>query len=175
MNWDRQAGSIAVEGLPEVLALLDGLKRTAQGELLGAALRTALRPVRDLARQRCPVSSKEIDPYLEPGLLKKSIAVKIAPQRGAYPSGKVIGYVGPQRGMRRQAGTRRTGKSWYQNPAKYAHLIEKGTRRSKAQSFLRAAWDALHDQAIQAFKDKIRADILKAAQSGKLRKKMAGS
>ena len=91
------------------------------------------------------------------GLLAKSIGRKVKVYRG---SGVVVGVIGPQAGFRRiverpKKGSRRakfiketlgikygkgTGRI-IMDPNNYAHLVELGSRRSRAHPFMRPAWD----------------------------------
>jgi HK97 gp10 family phage protein len=72
------------------------------------------------------------------GALKKSIGHKVRVYKRA-----VVAIVGPRDGFRERIGTvsrgKNKGKPIYNNPSKYAHLVELGTRHSKAQPFLRPA------------------------------------
>lgn len=168
---------IVVEGMADWLAALADLRTSVAGNILGKALRQALRPVRDKARSLAPVlQDQSRAPGLEKGLLKKSIGVKIAPNRGAYPSGKVVGMVSVERGHRRQAGVRTRGKNagkpYYQDPSKLVHLLEFGTAHAGARPFLQPALDSCRQQIAETIRDVIAAEMQKIAASGKWKNKL---
>lgn len=74
------------------------------------------------------------------GQLKNSIGWKV----NFYRKSKVaVAIVGPRDGFREQIGVvtrgKNKGKPVFVNPSKYAHLVELGTRGSKAKPFLQPA------------------------------------
>ena len=81
------------------------------------------------------------------GLMAKSIGSKVK----TYPSGVVVGLVGPRSGFNRQVGVRKhrakIGQPINVDPIFYRHLVEYGTPRSRAKPFMRPAWDQTKDQA----------------------------
>lgn len=167
--------SYQVRGLQETFALLDQLTSQAAGQVLQQAMRAALRPVRNRARQLAPLSDPGRDPKLESGLLKKAIVVQVKKGKG----GIVYGKVGVVKGkFAREAGTRTRGplkgKTWWQDPGRYAHLVEFGTRGSRARPFLRPAWDQTRAQALDALRQKVSDVIAKWSKQGKLGKKLRG-
>jgi HK97 gp10 family phage protein len=70
------------------------------------------------------------------GLLRRSLGRK---QKTFRNSGTSVSIVGPRVGFRLAVGVRTRGKNagkvYYANPTHYAHLLEKGTRRSAARPF----------------------------------------
>lgn len=165
--------SYQIRGLEETFAVLDQLGTAAVGQALAQAMLAALRPVRDRARQLAPRSDEASAPALESGLLARAIVAKVTRGRG----GRVYGKVGIVRNKhKRQAGVRSRGKhkgeAWFQDPARYAHLLEFGTRHAAARPFLRPAWDAARAAAIEEFRRKVSDVIGKWAKQGKLTKKL---
>lgn len=76
------------------------------------------------------------------GFLAKSIRIRLR----VYPGDRWVAVIGPSTRYTRQKGKFKTGKRAGQPrksvPAKYAHLVERGTARSKARPWLRPAHDA---------------------------------
>lgn len=133
-----------IEGLEPMLARLRQLeKKSAQMRVLRAALTKGSKPVLDTAKKLAPVSGPE-DAPLQPRLLRKSLGRRVKTYGGRST---VVVIIGPRSkpSFRRQVGTRTRGKQKgqpvIQNPTKYAHLVEFGTRRSRAFPFLRPAFD----------------------------------
>lgn len=119
-----------VEGLTDLLARLNGLKRQVASRILRKAVGEAGKVILKVAKQMAPRES---------GLLRKSLGRKVKVYRS---SGTAVAIVGPRVGFRQVV--RRTRGKWFPteamaNPVKYAHLVELGTVRSKARAFLRPA------------------------------------
>lgn len=93
------------------------LERSAQGKAMKAAAKSAMEPVRDLAKQRVPVDT---------GRLQKSIRVGIARMKNKV--GAVV-----STGTRKQLKIKQDAKGYY--PA----VIEYGTKDRPAKSFLRSS------------------------------------
>lgn len=73
------------------------------------------------------------------GFLAKSIRIRLR----TYPGDKFVAVIGPSTKFVRTKGKfkrgKRKGQPRKQVPAKYAHLVEKGTKRSKARPWLAPA------------------------------------
>lgn len=82
------------------------------------------------------------------GLYKRAMGSKVK----VYRNGVVIVVVGARRGFKKQIGVRKRGKNKGQpvfyDPAKIAHLIERGTKRSRARPHLRPALDDTRSRVI---------------------------
>ena len=119
-----------VDGLADLLARLNGLKRQVASRILRKAVAEAGKIILKVAKQKAPRES---------GLLRKSLGRKVKVYRS---SGTAVAIVGPRLGFKQVV--RRARGKWFpadvaSNPVKYAHLVELGTVRSKAQAFLRPA------------------------------------
>ena len=169
-----------VTGIADVLAALDAFKESARSALLASALRKCLAPVKRRAKSLAPRSNTRDAPALTPGLLAKSIQLKVRLYRS---EGRALGIVGPARGYRRFAGVRAYGKSagkaWYQDPVHYAHLVEKGAKGRRGtitpRPFLQPAVDSEIGRFPEVFRAEIEAVIAKLAAKGKLRDKLTSA
>lgn len=108
-----------VDGLPQLLASLDGLATAVRNRILRAAV---------MAAGKVVLSRAKADAPRESGLLRKSMARKVKVYRN---SGVAVAIVGPRKGYKQQV-TRKRGK-WrastvWADPVRYAHLVELGTR-----------------------------------------------
>ncbi len=129
--------SARVEGVEQLLKQLDAISSKLRKKTLRKAITQAARMVKDSAKARVPRRRKaDIPKYLnyKGGQLRKSLAHKIKVYDGA-----VVGIVGARKGFRIQIGERKSGSPVFVNPVKYLHLVELGTRHSKASHFLREA------------------------------------
>lgn len=158
-----------IEGLEGLLALMQMLgKQSTINRISRGALTKAARIIRQRARQLVPVATKETlarSPGLEPKLLKKSLDIKVWTKNNV-----VIAFVGPARGFRRQAGVRTRGRSigylWYQNPIKYAHLVEGDTRGRPGKRFMQNALASTQSKCLNVIKKHIWTNIQKAWSKG---------
>ena len=79
------------------------------------------------------------------GFLAKSIGVKVKTYKGV-----AVAVVGPRSKWSKTKGVyvkgKHKGEAKMFKPSKYAHLIEKGTKRSQAHPFLKPALDSTGDQ-----------------------------
>lgn len=115
-----------LEGLPELLKSMDGLKPALKNRILRKALKKGSTIILKAARSKVPVDT---------GILKKSLGVKDK----TYPSGVVIALVGPRmefsknkkgqtkRGWKRTK-AQEVGRAKGRDPLNYAHHIEFGVR-----------------------------------------------
>lgn len=178
-----------IDGLKELIGRLTGLKMKMRNKILRTATTKAARLIAKKAKQKCPVrmtggqvarqakrlrkegiaappkiaAASNITPLK---LLKKSIGQKVK----TYKSGVVVGIVGPRKGFRAEIGKRvRKGKKSnvgdpiYADPVNYAHLVELGTKHSKAQPFLRPALEESKDEIRAIFAEEIRAGLAAAS------------
>lgn len=125
----------------ELLEVPEKLRRKA----LRSAQTRASRIIITEARSRVPVRF---------GLLKKSLGRKSKTYR---KSGTVVSVIGPRKGFK----TQRVGGSKYDDPVRYAHLVEYGTRHSAAKPFLRPAWDHNRDRIMREQVEAIRRALAK--------------
>lgn len=152
-----------LEGLgPVVRRLQEVGRKSTRTAILRKAVNAATGPLLKSAKAMCPVSE---DPPLKKGLLRKSLGRKLSYNKR---SGVVTGLVGPRRGFKVQVGVRKKGKRpgspIYQDPVRYAHLVELGTRRAGPKPFLRPAWDGGKAAALATVAASIRDGIARAAR-----------
>ncbi len=131
--------SQSITGLDTVRTALQSLPKKLGRKLerkgVGEATKLLLRTAKAQAPTRASISKNM---HYKGGLLRKSMGRKVKTYRN---SGRIVGIVGARKdGFREEIGIRIRGKSkgqgFYANPTKYLHLIELGTRRSKATHFL---------------------------------------
>ncbi|VTR95240.1 : HK97-gp10_like [Gemmata massiliana] len=83
------------------------------------------------------------------GYLAKSIRIRLR----LYPADRFVAVVGPASKFTRTKGVykrgKRKGEKRLFKPSKYAHLVERGTRHSKAKPWLKPAHDATAARFLQ--------------------------
>lgn len=126
---------VNIFGDVQVIKNLDRLKTSIQRKALKKAIAKGLVPIRNIARQNAPVDE---------GLLKKSIKAKVT----RMISGKV--YVDPK--IVNEKGDK---------PAKYAHLVEMGTKNMNARPFMRPAVDIGKGQAMAIIQSTLKEELKK--------------
>ncbi len=146
--------STKLDGIGQVVLNLQSVDKNVRKKLLRKAITKATQPVAKAAKRGARdvvnqvAANDEVGQAMKSsGLMAKSIGSKVK----TYPSGVVVGLVGPRSGFNRQVGVRKRGAKIGQpinvDPIFYAHLVEYGTRRSRAKPFMRPAWDQTKDQA----------------------------
>lgn len=113
----------------------EGLMKSLVNKIMRRAMTQASVPVRQAVKSGAPVRT---------GTLAKSIGQKIK----TYPSG-VVSIIGPRTDFTRtlQNVSRRRRTPAIYRPSKIAHILERGSRHSKAHPFLRPALQASAFQA----------------------------
>lgn len=159
-----------LEGSGAVKAALADAAARVQKKATRAAVSAATKPVLSAARSIVRVGAAD-DPNA--GLLKKSLGRKVKVFRG---SGVAVGIVGPRRGFKmekRPDGSKvrvqtkfsrylgqkvKKGKlvDVYKNPTQYGHLVNKGTKRSRAFPFMEPALAAARPQVMRLMADAAR-------------------
>lgn len=114
------AFSVKVEGTKDLLAHLERIKQSVANRASRKALTKASQIVRDSARAKAPKDT---------GALRKSIGYKVKTSR--RNKNRTYGVVGPRSKYRGKNGNR---------PARYAHIVEGGSRFRAAKPFLRPAF-----------------------------------
>lgn len=127
-------------GVPEVLAQLETLKRTARNKHVRKGVNDGTKLLLKVIKAKCPQ---------ETGLLKKSLGRKVK----AYKSA-IVGLVGPRRGFKREV--RVGNRTEIRDPAKYAHLAERERpfmrpALSEAPAVVKAVADAMSASVQEAF------------------------
>jgi HK97 gp10 family phage protein len=111
----------------------DNLKTSLKKRGMKRAVKQAVQPVLAAVKSE----AQTVQRY---GFLQKSIGLKVV----AYPNG-AAGIVGPRSKSSYTKGSytrgKRKGEGRKFQPSKYAHLVEKGTKRSRARPFLQPALD----------------------------------
>lgn len=118
------------------------LDLTPAERLRAAGIRKAVRI--GLSRAAKPVKASVVSHALAVkrfGFLAKSIRIKTI----VYPADKYVVVIGPSTTFTRSLGKFKRGKRKGQKkvaiPAKYAHLVEEGTSRSRAKPWLKPAYE----------------------------------
>lgn len=135
-----------VTGIDTAYARLELVKKGMKTKILRKAVNAATKIALGAARRRAPV---------ETGLLKKSLGRKTKTYRD---SAVVVGIVGPRADMGKTV-TLASGRQQYRDPAKTAHLVERGTRHSQARPFMRPAWEESKAAIEQALRDEINTGV----------------
>jgi HK97 gp10 family phage protein len=141
----KRERAIKIEGLKELdEALGEFPKATARNVLKRVAVKS-LQPLITMARQLVPVRTGELRNSLK-------ITTKLSKRQASI--------------ARREAA--REGKSFYQTYAgpsalPYAHMVEFGTSKMKAQPYMRPAWDATKHQALDIISKELEKEINAAA------------
>jgi HK97 gp10 family phage protein len=136
-----------VDGLEDLKRALAGVDGRVRKKALRKGVNAAAGVILKRARQKVPVRL---------GLLKKSLGRKVKVYR---KEGAVVGIVGPRTGFRRQVGTTKDGRPVFENPTQIAHLVEKGTRRSRAKPFMRPALEESRGDVSSAVAEAVQAEL----------------
>jgi len=122
---------VKISGAIELSAMLNEFKPAVQRRILRGAVMKAGRPMARTAKSNLAGVRRS-------GLLAKSIGIKNA----TLKSGAVIAILGPRRKMGGVYTPKGSTKSRKVLPTLYAHLVEYGTKRSRAHPFMRPAYNA---------------------------------
>lgn len=122
-----KAGRTEIKGLTEMERRFSRLVQTAGRQLTDKGLRAAAKPIIIYARSKVRAVEQS-------GQLRKSLGTKLSKSR-RHRNARVI-LIGPRTGFKIEF----EGKP--RNPVHYAHLVEFGTRHSRAHPFLRPAYQA---------------------------------
>ncbi len=148
--------SATLEGLPAVIKRLQNVDKRIKRKATKAAVRQGGKVVLAEAKNRVRKVS---------GLLRKSLGQKVKTFRS---NGVSVSIVGPRVGYKIQIGTYKSGKyagkPKYMNPTQYSHLVEKGTRHSRAFPFLEVALQSKKAAATQAMANVLSNHIEDAAR-----------
>lgn len=139
-----------VEGLDQVKGALKGVDQRVRKKALRKGVSAATGVILRRAKDKVRVRSKT---------LKKSLGRKVKVFRG----GAVVGIVGPRTGFKTQVGVVKSGpkagQPIYENPTQIAHLVEKGTHRSRAFPFMAPALEESKADAAAATADAVRDEL----------------
>ncbi|MET4634974.1 HK97-gp10 family putative phage morphogenesis protein [Kaistia defluvii] len=158
--------TVKVEGLRELEAALSDLPKAVARNTLRRVLKKAGEPIADKARQLAPVKS---------GKLRDSIVV--SPKLGTKAGQKEFAAameaglgkeaaVGAMRDARRAAKGEGSFAEMYVGPGRqpHAHLQEFGSVNNRPHPYMRPAWDAHKDEALDIIKGDLGGEIMKAAK-----------
>lgn len=157
------ATTVKIEGFRELEDSLKQFSRSTGKNVLGRALAKAAEPVRAAAEAKAPKDT---------GALQLSIKTII--RRNLRNKGMVLAVIGPQMGAYRTLtnptpyvrGVKRGTMRTYQigsSPGVYGNWVEFGTSDTPAQPFMRPAWEAHKDGALEIMKTELAVEIDKAA------------
>lgn len=156
-----------IQGVEQVVARLGNVSKAVRNKILRKAINAATGPVYKAARANAKnvvnqaASNDAVGQVMKStGTLAKSIGRKVKIYR---QSGVAVGIVGPRTGFKRTV-TLKSGRELVVDPIKYSHLVEYGTRRSRAKPFLRPAWDQNKNAAADALSSVVRDGIQEAAK-----------
>lgn len=166
-DFIRDSGTqkwINVFGDVQIIENLTRLKNKLQRKVVKDAIKKGLVPIRNLAKQKAPKGKT--------GLLKKSIkstvtkmvsgkvfvdpsVVMIEGQRIAWKKAK--GMTKKQVTAARNKELEKARAAGYKiiQPAKYAHLVEFGTRKAKAKPFMRPALEQSRKKSLRIISDEV--------------------
>ena len=135
-------------GFREIEAALLRLPKELAETVEKDVLRQGMVPVRKAAKKHLMKSKKT-------GLLTKSLGLNVRRVRKkGQTTNRYTARVGPRGGFRKQVGVhlsgKKAGKPKFQDPTKYAHLVEYGTSHSAAKPFIRPAVDECQGQIAEA-------------------------
>ncbi len=147
----KAAISVRLIGDKRLTRTLRRLPGKLQRKILRPALRAAASPIAKAAKRKAPKRS---------GQLKRSIGVRVVPQRLHRISGGLVVDVGPRPGFTTIINGQR------HDPQKIAHLVEGGTENTKAQPFLRPAFDENVGKAKKIIVQRVRKGLAKAGLPG---------
>lgn len=138
-------GKVRIEGLRELeRALAELPKATGKNVLRRVAVR-ALEPVMEAARARAPVDKGTLKESLNVSTKLSKRQQRLNARRVAQSKASVELYAGP-------------------TALPHAHLVEFGTVKMAPQPFMRPAWDATKNKALEIIKSELGSEIDKAAK-----------
>lgn len=144
--------SAKVEGLAAVKAALDKAARKVKQKATRKAANAGSRIV--LWAMKAAVRNVT-------GLLRKSLGRKVKAYRD---TGVAVGIVGPRTKqfkvlLRTARKGKNAGKPVYANPTQYAHLVDRGTSRSRAFPFREPVQQATREQVKAAMAEAVRSVV----------------
>lgn len=153
---------ISLDGDKALIRKLERLGRTndrARKKVIRQAVSAAMTPVNKAAKAKAPIGKTTTFP----GLLKKSLGKKAKTYGGTI----FVVVIGPRfkPSFRKPTGkVSKKGKPLFQNPAKYAHLVELGTSHSAPHPFLRPALFENKGRVVAILRTKLASGIIREAK-----------
>ena len=146
---------VEIEGLKELQAALLELPKKTAKNALRSAVNAGASVIRKDARKRAPVYTGPVSAgHPPPGTLKRSVIQKYI--RELSNDFQTTFYVTVRKGKKyREQGK----KGNLSQDAFYAYFVEYGTAKMTAKPFLRPAFEATKDEALQAMMAKLKERI----------------
>lgn len=139
-----------IKGLRELSRALRELPARVARNDLQAATAAGARVIRDEAKMRAPIYTGSVsDGHPKPGTLRKSIILKAI--RELSNNVRRVVFVTVRHGKKFQS----VGKKNANMDAFYWRFVEFGTKKMRAQPFMRPAFEARKRDAVEAIKDKL--------------------
>ena len=135
-------------GDKKLIRALERLGGAAQRRVVRPGVTKALSPITGAAKKNVTAQGAK-----RTGLLRKSIRAVVRTYRG---SGIIWGGVGINPAI---VGVDERGRTAW--PIMYAHLVERGTYRTRAKPFLRPAFDANKGRALRILEATVRTNLEK--------------
>ena len=143
--------TVKVEGLAELAKALRELPDRVAKNGLRVSVYAGAKVIRDEARLRAPRAAKSLVPNQPPpGTLKRSVIMKHIPELSTLTRQTFFVTVRHGKKYREQG-----KKGTLSQDAWYWRFLEFGTRKMRAQSFLRPALEAKRHESVQAMKDRL--------------------
>ena len=151
---------VRVEGLDELAKALRELPKRLVRNGLRASVYAGAKVIRDEARLKAPVATRQLGPNQQPpGTLKRSIIMKQVPELSGEQ--KQTFFVTVRHGKK----YRKQGKNGnLSQDAWYWRFVEFGTVKMTARPFLRPAFESKRYEAVDAIKNRLAERIEQAAQ-----------
>lgn len=148
------SGEMIVNGLSDLMKVMDGLPAMIQRNAMRGALRAGANVIANEARRLAPVAT---------GQLKASVRVSVRVDNGVVKAFvkagnryKVYKIGGKGRATKGAYKTAREGGGTDYHSAFYAHMVEFGTIKMRAHPFMRPALDGRKQEAVEAVAEYLR-------------------
>lgn len=155
-----ERGRIEVSGLKELGQQLNRLEGKVKGKTFRSAVSAAMLPMLQAARANAAA-------VRDSGALAAAMGRWSRTQRGLVGAVRVIVFVGPKSKSKRGLALW-NARHKQERPARrlqHGHLTEFGTERSRAQPYLRPAFDTTKVAVVQRLKTTLKAAIAKVART----------
>lgn len=152
--------SAEVRGVKETMEALRDVERKVGKKILRQASRKAMTPILREAKRRAPRRT---------GALKKALGIK----QKVYRGGTVVTRIGVRKGndlTLQVVGRDGTPRTIVVKPSRYAHLVEFGDADTRAQPYLRPAWDAARGALPDRLAEEIRDGLKRTKARGMVKR-----
>jgi len=158
--------TVRVEGLRELDAALAELPKAVARNTLRRVLKKAGQPIAEKARQLAPVDTGRLRDSIN---VSPKLGTKAGQKEYAAAMKQGLGQeaaVAAMRDARRAAKGEGSFAEMYVGPGRqpHAHLQEFGSVNNRPHPFMRPAWDANKDEALEIIKRDLGGEIAKAAK-----------